>query len=120
MTITPKVFTTEFPDFPAADLPALPPGFIDSSWRNDACPSMQNTDLSLHIFCDFADAAKREHTDAERFIIWALTADGSLDDGQGAILLTNDWAEVLALIDTKRPLPGSIVASIGPDEKIGG
>jgi hypothetical protein len=29
-------FQTEFPDFPVADMPTIPEGLEDTSWRNDA------------------------------------------------------------------------------------
>jgi hypothetical protein len=32
-------YQTEFPHFPAADMPAIPEGFADTSWHNIASPS---------------------------------------------------------------------------------
>ena len=40
-TAEPIKLSKEFPDFPVADYPTLPEGFADSSWHNDACPSMK-------------------------------------------------------------------------------
>lgn len=95
-------FQTEFPDFPAADFPALPEGFTDSSWGNDACPSMINEAIRLHIFVDYLDPAKRNFGGEQpRFQVAALDENGSFT-GEDSLLDTDDWTEVLALIDSKR------------------
>lgn len=83
-------FATEFPDFPAADMPALPASFVDCSWKNDTCPSIMSDDLGLLIFIDYADASLREFPDSKRFII--TNEDGA------CFLDTDDWAAVLAFI----------------------
>lgn len=56
-----------FPDFDVATLPALPDGFEDASFANDACPSFQHDDLGMILYVDYADAAQREHPEAPRF-----------------------------------------------------
>ena len=48
----------EFPDYDA-ELPVLQ-GFEDSSWHNDVCPSLLNDAKGLVVFCDYADAERRE------------------------------------------------------------
>ncbi len=96
-------FQTEFPDFPAADFPALPEGFTDSSWHNDACPSIKNETLGLFIFIDYADRAKREAIDNgnARFSVLKLDADGCLDNSP-TILTTDVWQDVLDLVGERR------------------
>ena len=56
-------FQTEFPDYPAADMPALPAlgNFVDTSWHNDICPSITSDELGLQIWIDYPDPAQREH-----------------------------------------------------------
>ena len=95
-------FRTEFPDFPLADYPTLPPGFRDSSWHHDVCPSMRNETLGLLVFIDFTDVTKREFTDDDspRFSVLKMDGDGCLENSD-TILTTDDWAEVLALIASK-------------------
>jgi hypothetical protein len=95
-------FQTEFPDFPAADMPAIPAGFVDSSWCNDACPTIQSEALRLSIFIDYADPAQRElGEDTDRFLVLQLDAEGSYT-GDEPLVATNDWSEVLAFIASKQ------------------
>lgn len=90
-------FQVEFPDFPAADMPAIPEGFHDSSWHNDACPSIEGN--RLKVFIDYADVAQRElGEDSDRFIVLRLDSEGCLT-GDNPLLATDDWQAVLALID---------------------
>ena len=92
-------FSTEFPDFPAADFPAMPETFVDTSWRNDACPSITSDALGLTIWIDYADPAKREHDGKYlRFSVQNQSAGIETSGGFD----TDDWSEVLALIDSKR------------------
>jgi hypothetical protein len=95
-------FRTEFPDFPAADMPAMPEGFEDSSWGNDACPSISSEKLGLLVYVDYVDTSKREEGCEFRFAVFPLDEDGSIDHDRGLLQTTDDWAEVLALIDSKR------------------
>jgi hypothetical protein len=97
-------FREEFPDFPVNDMPPLPAGFEDSSWHNDACPSMTNNVLRLHIFIDYADPAKRDpspNEDCPRFIVQPLDADGCLMPDAEELLATDKWDDVLDLIARK-------------------
>jgi hypothetical protein len=55
-----SVMLYDFPDYPAADLPPLPPGWEHSTFRHDACPSYMFK--GLQVFIDYADPAKRETT----------------------------------------------------------
>lgn len=93
-------FREEFPDFPAAEMPAMPDGFDDSSWKNDACPSIKNETLGLLVFVDYVDASLREHPETPRFVVLKLDAEGCLEDCE-SLLVTDDWSAVLALIDAK-------------------
>ncbi len=84
---------TEFPDYPAADLPVMPEGFADTSWGNDTCPSMIRGDLI--IFCDYVDPDKREWIDGPRFVV----RDHSGNDLRADVLFMSDeWADVLAFL----------------------
>lgn len=78
-----------FPDFSLGTLPAIPEGWEDTSWKNDACPSFGVA--NLRIFIDYADPKQRElGPDTNRFLICG--EDGDL------ILATDDWNEVLQRI----------------------
>lgn len=88
-------FAREFPDFPAADFPALPPTFSDSSWRNDVCPSLTSEVLKMQIFVDFADRARREFPEGGRYTVNVIKDE---DFTLETVLDTDDWNEVLALV----------------------
>lgn len=88
----------EFPDYLANDLPAMPAGFVDASWHNDTCPSAHNAEARLTVWCDYTDEAKREFPeDAGRFSLCRTDEHGATVEGIGAA--TDDWTEMLALID---------------------
>ena len=91
----------EFPDYPPADMPAIPETWSDHSWHNDACPFFLITG-ALGVFVDFADPMQSEFPDQRiagelcRFQIVAM------DDGQHPVepvespLASDDWNEILA------------------------
>ena len=56
-----------FPDFPAADLPVMPDGWQDVSFRQDACPSFRRAPFTLYV--NYADPAKREFPESPRYCI---------------------------------------------------
>lgn len=91
-------YRKEFPDYPEADMPAIPAGFEDTSWHNDVCPTIGSDSLRLSIFIDYADVAQRElGADTDRFIVLQLDADGCYT-GEQPLVATDDWNEVLAFI----------------------
>jgi len=92
-------FQTEFPDFPAADFPAIPDGFEDVSWRNDACPCIVSDALGLQIFIDYTDTESREFPDTKRFTV--SNQEAGVEVGMEGFD-TDDWNEVLAFIEKRR------------------
>jgi len=90
---------TEFPDFPAADLPAIPPGFEDTSWHNDTCPSFTSDEAGLTIWVDYLAPASREYEGA--YPRFGVTAQDHGVETSGPSLMTDSWEEVLAFIDAR-------------------
>jgi hypothetical protein len=88
----------EFSDYPLADLPAMPEGFLDSSWHNDTCPSYTNDALGLRIFIDYKDPALSESALGKRFNVMRELADGSSE----YIFESDNWDNVLEFIDGER------------------
>jgi len=84
-----------FKDFNPVTLPAIPAGFVDSSWKNDICPSFSNEALNLKIWVDFEDTALREFADGTRFHVTDL--DGCTSGVND--LDTDSWDEVLAFVE---------------------
>jgi hypothetical protein len=87
-------FATEFPDFPASDFPAMPQGFRDCSWHNDACPSMIAEPRGIIVYVDYSDGARREHEGGKRFVVFDPM---SCEDAETAFE-SDDWNEVLTFI----------------------
>lgn len=88
-------YKIEFPDFPAEDMPAVPEGFTDESWHNDACPVLGNEDTGLYIWIEYSDDNMRENgPDGGRFILEHRDEDGD----PTTIIETDEWQEVLDAI----------------------
>lgn len=90
------LWQTEFPDFPAADMPEILAGWIDSSWRNDACPKFAIPLASdpadctaVSIWVDYSDPAAREFPELPRFLVAKRGEEGDLiADSE---FRTDDW-----------------------------
>ena len=82
-------------------MPAMPAqgDFVDTSWHNDACPSFTSDALGLQIWIDFADKSVRDFDDGYHFIV--VRQDDGIVVGD-AILETDDWNEVLAVIEQEQ------------------
>jgi hypothetical protein len=91
-----QLLQAEFPHYDVGTLPALPTGFVDSSWHNDACPSFTNEERRIQVFVDYADPMEREcGPEACRFSLFTLDEHGDT----AYISNTNQWGEMLALIE---------------------
>ena len=87
-------YQTEFPDFPATDMPTIPAGWTDTSWHNDACPSF-NVGNGMVVFIDFADSSLKEFEDTKRFTVHA---DPEVHNHNDVLMDTDDWSELLAFV----------------------
>lgn len=88
-------YQTEFPDFDPATMPAIPAGFDDVSWHNDACPSFQNEASGLIIFIDYADKSLSELPSVPRFSLSEIDPE---EEGDTGIAASDDWSEIQAHI----------------------
>jgi hypothetical protein len=91
-------YRTEFPDFPADDMPAIPQGFEDSSWHNDSCPNFTSEELGLRIWIDYADPEQREIREGSRF---SLEPADNLDTITEPTC-TDDWQAILDALEEER------------------
>lgn len=105
-------YQKEFPDFPRADLPAIPQGFEDNSWHNDSCPNFTSAELGLRIWVDFADKAQREHPDASRFTLEPSDNEDSITDP----ICTDDWAVILEAVEEERAEITACLAELEKDD----
>ena len=82
-----RTVKTEFPDYDGV-LPHIA-GYEDSSWHNDACPSIEKnygTGVRVRIWCDYADPERRESNGYTRFGVVAY----SPTDENGSDMLSTD------------------------------
>lgn len=82
-------YKTEFPDFDASTMPAIPSTWVDISWGNDACPSF-HTPEGLRVWIDYADSEMREFA-GFRFIVTVESETAESYD----LIQTDDWSEVI-------------------------
>lgn len=81
----------EFPDYPADDMPAIPEGWEDISWRNDACPNFVNYKLGVALFIDYANPDFREFPEYPRFLAYPVYEDGTPASDKPAIFESEEW-----------------------------
>lgn len=82
-----RTVKTEFPDYDG-ELPYIA-GYEDSSWHNDACPSIEKdygNGVRVRIWCDYADPERRESNGYTRFGVVAY----SPTDENGSDMLSTD------------------------------
>jgi hypothetical protein len=97
---TPK-WAREFSDFPAADMPEIPAGFVDSSWGCEPCPRFRNDALSLWLSVNYSDTAQREFEEEDaRFYLKYEGANPESNNftGETEYLEFEEWPDVLAAI----------------------
>lgn len=91
---------TDFPGF-AGDI-AIPAGFRDISFGNDATPTFACEALECCLAVDHPDPDEREYPDGQRFMLLAFGADGQHPDEPEVLFETDDWAELEAWIEARR------------------
>lgn len=98
-----RTIANQFPNFDGTF--ELLPGFSDSSWGNDVCPSQTRTlpdGALLRVWHDFADVERREFDGGCLYAV-DLTRDG---EPQVDLMASDDWAEVVAFVaDLCNPSP---------------
>jgi len=72
----------------------LLPGFVDSSWGNDTCPSMTHEAAKLIVWFDYADYDRRELGSHCQFTV----VHGEAGDAQEILLETNDLDLVVTYV----------------------
>lgn len=84
------MFHSVFTDYPLADIPATPSGWVETSWKNDACPSFQFVvdGETMRVFVDYADPDQRECPSVPRF---GLTTEDGVP-----VFETDSWDALLA------------------------
>lgn len=97
MTATFPLTAAAFPDFDLSTMPeTIPAGFVESSFKNDACPSFWNEAAGLQIFVDYADIDAREFPGSPRFHVVDSVNGDSLISANDWVELTGKVAEIMA------------------------
>lgn len=104
-----RTMTTEFPDFPLSDLPAMGGDWRDISWHNDTCPRFVIPGGFASVFVDYADPACREMSDAPRFSV-LLMSEGGQDDQDVSALHSDEWSHILDFVNDATADGGDLVA----------
>lgn len=71
-------FRSAFRDYD--DIPSIVPGFDNSSWGNDMCPSV-SIDIRgyvIQMFMDYRNVASREHFEGKQFALTCMTDNGEI------------------------------------------
>jgi hypothetical protein len=95
-------YRSEFPSFDY-DIPQIPEGFADMSWRNDVCPSFTrklNETQEMVLWVDFADENRRE-CGGRQFTLVIQEIDNETDPLDFVSEFdTNSWDEMLNKISS--------------------
>lgn len=99
-------YQTEFPDYPVASMPAIPEGFTDRSWRNEACPCFIHEASGVMLLIGYPDPEQRDW-DGARFLAMRCPtyhpeAGWQIDGEMIELFESDDWATV------ERSLPNFI------------
>ncbi len=89
-----RTIANQFPNFDGTF--ELLPGFSDSSWGNDVCPSQTRTlpdGALLRVWHDFADVERREFDGGCLYAV-----DLTRDDVQTLVYESNDFPTVAAVV----------------------
>jgi hypothetical protein len=92
-----------FPNYSPAEMPAIPAGFFDTSWHNDACPSFTSDPLGLTLWVDYAEPAARDYPTLPRYRLESQCAGVEVS---GFHLETDDFALILSAISNHTKLLG--------------
>lgn len=110
--MTAPLWQREFPDFTAAELPAIPATWVDLSWHNDISPSFSATPDALagtgiSVWVDYADVARREFGEGDRFGVYMTDLGGERSHEWSS----NDWEAVLVKVAEWAPIWSALVAT---------
>lgn len=96
-----------FPDFDTVPAFLGVAGWVDTSWKNDTCPSVENTELikdkDVKIWTEYAAINKRELPEEPQYYVAAYDKAG---DFSAVLISTDNLNEVKTLIHTLTPKEG--------------
>lgn len=110
----------EFPGMPKSDMPAIPSEWVDSSWRNEACPSFtfmsgarETGDFNFtraRVWIDFKNPDRRDPPNSPRFTVTFEDDHGRVE----TVFTADDWPEILAYVGIRVALSRDHRALVGP------
>ena len=96
ITLNGPLYLDQFPDFELGV--TIPPGWIDTSYRNDVCPSFQVG--RFQIWVDYIEPDRREMEEWPRFAITRLDSDEQWVED---IMASDDFEAIKAKIEELIP-----------------
>lgn len=91
-------YTLAFPDFNPATMPAIPAGWVDVSWKHDACPCFWHPIHKMRLWIDYAEPDDRDIPVCPRFTL--VPCDDDMEEVDHPLFHTDDWDTILAAIET--------------------
>lgn len=91
-------YSVEFPGFGELDI-EIPVGFVDASWKNDACPCFIDYQKDICLWIDHKNPAERDIEDTPRFSVTRLEGGQHPVIGDNNLVASDDWNEIVAFID---------------------
>jgi hypothetical protein len=83
-----------FPEFPDYDDSfAIPDGWMDVSYKDNACPNITRNygeDHALNIYCDYKDASRRRDGEGSVYRFIVTVEDGITDEYRGCFCQFED------------------------------
>lgn len=108
-----------FADYALADIPPIPAGWSDVSWKNDACPCwrVDSQGSTFYVFADYADENKRDFgPGVARF---SISADMAWDNSRATVFDTDDWDALITALEMPRlpvSLSDDVVIGVAPNK----
>jgi len=91
------LYLREFPTFPIIT-EAIPEGFVDASWHNNACPSFDHVYADESILTIYLDWPKPEDREWDRASRYSMSLRDAQGDYVGEAVNADSWQEIITAL----------------------